>query len=355
MYSIYLLVHGFTAPLVGYFFDRLGPRIVYGAGMASLAVAFLLAGSLSSLHQFYFFVGGLVGIGVSLNGMVPGSALLSRWFRARLSTALGIAFSAMGVGTIVFVPAAQSLVQAYGWRAAYKALGILVLVCTPFVIAVPWKKFAAGHPDYRHKPAAAGQGEGWTLAKAIRTPLYWGLVQMFFCTSIAMFAIIVQLVAFLIDVGFSPLTAATAYGFVGMLSAASVMGSGFTSDRFGYRQAVTASFIGTATGMAILLLLNASPSVWLLVLFVPVFGLCMGFRGPIISSVSARAFAGPHVATIYGTIYSSNAIGAAIGSYLGGLLHDLTGGYNTGLALSLVSITLASLPFWTIRALREFR
>src|SRR5256885_496373 len=49
VYSIYLLVHGFVAPFVGFLFDRLGARVVYGAGMASLAAAFLLAGSIDSL------------------------------------------------------------------------------------------------------------------------------------------------------------------------------------------------------------------------------------------------------------------------------------------------------------------
>ena len=34
VYSVYLLVNGFTAPLVGLVFDRLGPRWVYGAGIA---------------------------------------------------------------------------------------------------------------------------------------------------------------------------------------------------------------------------------------------------------------------------------------------------------------------------------
>src|SRR5207237_2638188 len=43
VYSIYLLVNGFTAPLVGLLFDRFGPRWVYGAGVACLGVAFFLA------------------------------------------------------------------------------------------------------------------------------------------------------------------------------------------------------------------------------------------------------------------------------------------------------------------------
>jgi MFS family permease len=140
-----------------------------------------------------------------------------------------------------------------------------------------------------------------------------------------------------------------------MMSAASVMGSGLISDRFGYRQTVTASFAGTATGIVILILIEAFPSNALLILFVPVFGLCMGTRGPIVSSVCARHFAGSNVATIYGTIYSSNALGAALGSFMGGLLHDLTGGYLVGLAFAFVFILLAALPFWTVPALRSFR
>jgi MFS family permease len=354
VYSIYLLVNGFTAPLVGLLFDRFGPRWVYGAGVACLGVAFFFAARLASLWQFYLFVGALVGLGVSLNGMVPGSALLARWYREKLSTALGIAFSAVGVGTIVFVPLAQYLVADYGWRFAYRVLGTFLLVLLPLVLFLPWKTFAAGHPK-RHEGRHAVDAEAWTLATALRTPIYRGLAVLFFCTATAMFSIIVQLVAFLIDVGFSPLTAASAFGVVGMLSAASIMGSGVLSDRFGYRQTVTASFAGTAAGLLLLMAMTAVFSPLLLAAFVPVFGLCMGTRGPVVASVSARYFAGPNVATIYGTIYSMNALGAAFGSWLGGLLHDLTGGYRAGLGLAVVFIAIAAMPFWTVPGLRNFR
>ncbi|HYN13673.1 MAG TPA: hypothetical protein VET51_13615, partial [Burkholderiales bacterium] len=90
-------------------------------------------------------------------------------------------------------------------------------------------------------------------------------------------------------------------------------------------------------------------------LFVPVFGLCMGVRGPIVSSVSAKYFGGSQVATIYGGIYASNAIGAAFGSFIGGVLHDLSGGYHLGFVFALACIVLAALPFWSVPALRNFR
>jgi len=354
VYSIYLLVHGCTAPLVGLVFDRFGPRWVYGAGMLSLGGAFFLAGNLTALWQFYLLIGVAVGIGVSMNGMVPGSALIARWYRERLSSALGVAYSAFGIGTLLFVPLVQHLVAEYDWRQTYRIMGIALLLLAPLVMfALPWNTFAAGHPARAEARRTAG--EGWTLGAALRSPVFWGLSQVFFFTAAAMFAILVQLVAFLVDSGFTPLAAATAFGLVGLLSGLSVMVSGLSSDRFGYRQIVTLSFTGTFAGMALLLLLSFHPSVFVLALFVPVFGLCMGVRGPIVSSIAARYFAGPRVATIYGLIYGSNAVGAALGAFAGGLLHDFTGGYRAALAMALVLITFASLPFWTVPALRNYR
>ena len=354
VYSIYLLVNGCTAPFVGLLFDRLGPRWVYGAGMASLGAAFFLAGGLTALWQFYLFIGVLVGVGVSMNGMVPASALLARWYRERLSTAIGVAYSAFGVGTVLFVPLVQFLVGEYDWRQTYRIMGAVLLALAPIVVfGFPWKTFAAGQPTAhadKKKPA-----DGWTLAAALRSRVFWGLVQVFGCTAAGMFSIVVQLVAFFVDAGFSAIAAATAFGLVGLLSAASVMGSGLAADRFGYRQTVTASFVGTATGMVLLLLISISPHPLLLAAFVPVFGLCMGVRGPIVSSVAARYFTGPRVATIYGLIYAANAVGAAIGAFVGGLLHDLTAGYRAGLVFALALIALAALPFWTVGALRNFR
>lgn len=356
VYSIYLLMHGFTSPFVGLVFDRVGPRWVYTTGLVFMCAAFFLAAGLANLWQFYLFVGGMVGVGVSLMGMVPGSALIARWFRERLSSAIGIAFSAAGVGTILFVPLTQYLVGHYDWRFAYRVLGGALLLLVPVVaFLLPWGRFYAGHPERPHAPKLKPGEEGWTLRKALRSRLYWGLCQVFFFTASAMFTVIVQLVAFFVDVGFSPITAASAFGALGLMSALSVMGSGFTSDRFGYRQTVTATFIGTATGMAMLLLLTYLPSPLLLILFVPIFGLCMGVRGPIVSSISTRYFAGPSVATIYGTIYASNAVGAAFGSLIGGLLHDLTGGYRAGFAVAMACLVFASTPFWTVPALRNFR
>ena len=71
--------------------------------------------------------------------------------------------------------------------------------------------------------------------------------------------------------------------------------------------------------------------------------------------IRVRSFPGSNIATIYGTIYATNALGAAFGSLAGGVLHDLTGGYRVNLAFSPAFIALAATPFWVVPALRYFR
>jgi MFS family permease len=356
VYSMYLLVGAFIAPFAGTLFDRFGPRVTYTAGLTCLSAAFFLASLLGNLWQFYLFIGVMIGVGVGLVGMVPASALLTRWFRARLSTAIGIAFSATGTGVLVLVPLSQWLIGQIGWRTAYQVLAGVLLLAVPYAaFGVPWRQYVAGLQDSTSGQRARAAGEGWTVRAAVRTRTFWSLVQVFFFTATGMFVVLVQAVVYFIDLGFSPIAAATAFGIVGMLSVVSVSTSGLAAERFGYRITVSVSFAGTALGVALLAAMTAWPSALLLALFVGVFGLCMGVRGPIVSSIATRSFSGPKVATIYGLIYSANAVGAAFGSLMGGVLHDLTGGYRAGFALSLAAVAMAVAPFWTVKELRNFR
>ena len=356
VYSMYLLVGAFIAPLAGTLFDRFGPRVTYSGGLLCLSAAFFLASTLGNLWEFYLFIGVTIGVGVGLVGMVPASALLTRWFRARLSTAIGIAFSATGAGALLFVPLSQWLIERIGWRGTYQVLAAVVLLAVPFALfVVPWRLYVEGLQDSVGGLRARAAGAGFTVRAALRTRMYWALVQVFFFTAAAMFAVLVQAVVYFIDLDFSPITAASAFGVTGMLSVVSVSLSGLVAERFGFRNTVSASFAGTALGVLILVVLSYWPSGLMLAAFVAVFGLCMGVRGPIVSSIATRRFAGPKVATIYGLIYSANAIGAAFGSLMGGVLHDLTGGYRAGFAFSLVAVALAVAPFWMVKELREFR
>ncbi len=356
IYSAYLLVSGLVGPAAGWLFDRYGPRIVYAAGLGISGSALLVAGSLDRLWSFYLVIGVAVGTGVGLLGMVPAAALLARWYKRRLSTMIGIVFSAAGMGALIIVPLTQYLVALHGWRGAYRLLGAAVLaVALLQLFAVPWRRFALGDPRVEALHAADAGAVPWTVKRAMATPIYWGLVRVFFFTSLGMYTVLVQVVSYLIDLGIAPLTAASAFGVMGMLSVASVMSSGFLADRMGMRRTAMVSFVGTAIGICLFLSLSFGAGTAFLGACIVVFGLCQGARGPIVSTLAAQRFAGRGHATVYGTILATNAFGAALGSYAAGALHDLTGNYRASFVFSLLSIVFAAMPFFTVKELRESR
>lgn len=347
VFSIYLLVTGLAAPATGFLFDRWGPRLVYPLGIACLAAMCFLAAGLTRLWQFQLVLGVLCGIGVSALGMVPASTLISRWYRANMSTAMAIVYAGFGCGTLLLVPLAQLLIEAYGWRHSYYLLGAGLLVLLPLVALLPWRTLAAGHPERHREPGVASPPTPRRpLRSVVATRPYWLLVQVFFFTSLGMYTVIVQIVAFLVDTGFTPLEAATAFGVAGMLSVVGMTASGWFSDRIGYRPTATTSFVGTFLGIAMLLALSYHATYWLLAGFVLLFGICQGARGPIIASLCARLFPGPGFATIYGTIFACAAVGMAVGSWMAGILYDASGGYRASFAFSMVCLILAAAPFW---------
>lgn len=356
VYSIYLLVTGLSSPIVGMLFDRWGPRALYTCGMASLAGAYLLAPQVQTLWQFYATIGAMTGIAAASLGMVPSSSLISRWFRERLGTAISAAFAGLGMGALLIVPGVQYLLQTHDWRESYQIMGSVLLVLVPLVFFLPWKRYAEGRPDYLQlKKSSAAPERDWTIRAAMGTRPFWGLVWVFFFTAMGMFTIMVQTVAYLVEQGFSPIVAATAFGFSSMLSVVGVVGTGAIADRIGPRRIVSLTFVGSIAGVFVLLLMTWFPVQGLLVAFVLTFGICQGARGPIVSSISTRLFAGSHVAGIYGLIYASNAVGAGLGSLMAGLLHDFTGSYRPSFVFSVCALFIAGLPFWRVPELRDFR
>ena len=356
VYSIYLVVTGLAAPLTGLLLDRWGPRVVYPAGLALLASGCLLAGHLTQLWQFQACIGVLNGVGVSMLGMVPASMLISRWFRERMSTAMGIAYAGFGTGTLVIVPLAQYLIESHGWRDTYRLMGLALVVLLPLLLLVPWRGLSAGPskaPARRSNPL--DETQAWQVGSAMKTRAYWQLVQVFAFTALAMYAMLAQIVAYLVAVGLKPLEAATAFGAQGLLSVAGMMASGWSSDRFGFRATATASFVSTFIGIGFLLLLSVHPAAWLVVPFVLFFGIAQGARGPIVSSITARLFRGPTFATINGTIFACMSVGGALGSWTSGVLYDLTGGYRASFVFSMACVAIAVAPFWTRRPLAARR
>jgi MFS family permease len=290
-------------------------------------------------------------MGTSMLGMVPASMLISRWFRDRMSTAMGFAYAGFGTGTITIVPLAQHSIELQGWRDTYQVMGFLLLALLPLLLMLPWRRITPPAKATR-ADAAAGASRMQLLKDALRTRAYWQIATLFSFTAFTTFSVVTQVVPFLIQSGLTPLEAATAYGTAGLLSVFGIPASGWAGDRFGYRATVTFSFMGSFVGIVALMLFSIEPSWrWLVIVWIATFGTMQGARGPIVSSLAVKNFGGAGYATIYGTLFAWMSISGAAGGLIAGFLYDLTGGYRTGFVFSMASVFIALSPFWVRRPL----
>jgi predicted MFS family arabinose efflux permease len=294
-----------------------------------------------------------VGIGAAFIGIVPNSILLGRWFGPRLPTAMSVVYSAMGGGVLALLPVSQILIDHVGWRGTYRIFGFAALGLLLPLLLLPWRMFATGSPHVVKRTDPDFVDEGWTLIGAMRHHAFWALFSTFFFTAVGMYAIAAQIVAYLIDAGFPPLQAATAWGFSGVVLVFGMLGVSALDGLIGRRPSVLLSYAISILGIILLWLLQYNPSILLLTGFIVCFGSMMGSRGPLISATAMRIFRGKRVGTIYGTISIGSGLGSAFGSWSGGLIHDVTRSYNPLLAFALASVVLGMIPFLVVPALRR--
>ena len=353
VYSLTALAGGLAAPLIGRLFDRSGPRAVYSLGLLLLGGAFLVGAHSQHLWQFQLSLGLCVGTGIAFIGNVPNSILLGRWFGPRLPTAMAVVYSATGAGVLILLPASQILIDHIGWRDAYQVFGIASLLLLVPLLLLPWRLFSTGSPHLAKSATADLVDEGWTLLSAMRHHAFWALFATFFFTAIGMYSISPQVVAYLIDAGFEPLQAATAWGFSGIVLLFGMLGVSWLDGIIGRRPSVLFSYAVSILGIVMLWLLQWYPNFWLLSGFVVCFGSMIGSRGPLLSATAMKIFRGKHIGTIYGAISFGSGLGSAFGSWGGGLIHDWTHSYNPLIAFALVSVVLGMIPFLVVPALRR--
>jgi MFS family permease len=333
--SIYLLVLGTMSPLAGIVFDRLGPRACYALGLALFGGACIAAGSATAAWHVQLAIGLGGASGATLIGTLPAASLLSRWFQTRLQSAVSAMYASMGAGMLAFAPLTQWLIDLAGWRSAYRTLGGMTLVLLAIVLALPWRRIAAGAASVAGRRSTAPAGAaGWNVRAALRAPAFWTLFGVLFCTSVSTYSVSVQLVAYLVESGFAPLRAASVFGTVGLVSIVGMLGTGALAERIGERRVAMLSYGATILGVGALALVSHGPSTLALAAYVLLFGTMQGSRGPLVAVLSARQFAGPSQARIYGAILFGMGSGGALGSWASGALYDLTGSYLGGFALS---------------------
>jgi MFS family permease len=261
---------------------------------------------------------------------------------------------------MILVPAAQMVIEVTGWQDAYMFASYGFIVILFLVLFLPWASISTGvkptsqsmKPDYS-RTKLEPTNNGLSLSEAIRRKEFWGFFTIFGASAIAVYGVSLQTVAYLIDRRFDPISAAFAFGLVGMLTILGIAITGILAERFPRHLVATGSYTLTAVGILALACLQLDQNWTLLVVFVTCFGLSAGARGPIITAQMGELFAGRGLASIFGATSIGNGFGAAIGAFLAGYSYDLTGSYSAGFGISLLFLCIGLSMFWFIPGIRH--
>ncbi|HEY1371342.1 MAG TPA: MFS transporter [Candidatus Binatia bacterium] len=342
------------APVIGMLLDRYGPRLVLSAGALVMAAGFVVSGLARGVLEFYLGMGVLVGIGFAPLTMTSQATFLSNWFVRRRGMAIGAAAAGIGFGILAVVPLTQRLVAAYGWRNAYFILAaILVFVVAPlnyfFQRRTPQEMgleadfgLASAAPG-THRAGAGGP----TLREALKNWRFWIFSVGVLAGAIPLHLVLIHQVAAVNDAGFSREVAALALGLIGLFTAPSMVIMGFIADRIGSRRAYALGSASLIAGMLLLMMLGhaaGAPRTWLLYGFPPFIAFGFSSRQSLYPTMAADLFHGKSFGAIIGAVALFIGAGAGIGPWLGGVLHDRGGNYDTALALA-SALALVSIAF----------
>jgi MFS family permease len=298
----------------------------------------------------------LVGAGGNLLGYGVQSQFIPNWFVRRRGLAIGIAFSGVGVGSIVLLPWLQHVIASDGWRAACWLLALIVVVIVvplnlllrrrpqelglnPDGDAAPETPVAGRHA--RNVVDAAWAATEWTLRRAVRTAPFWWIALGYAAGLYAWYAVQIHQTKYLTEIGVSAIEAAWALGLVSLVGVPGQIIFGHVSDRIGREWVWAIGCAGFVICYLALIALQAGPTPWLLYAMV----LAQGFLGysmtSVLGPIVAEIYEGPHFGAIFGTVMLAAIGGGAAGPWVTGLIYDFSasyiGAFWLALALTVVS------------------
>jgi len=347
------------APAIGLLMDRCGPRFVIPLGAVLVSAGMILATFITQPWHLDLTLGVLVGGGTIFLSYMGHSLFLPYWFVRRRGLALGIAFSGVGLGSIVLFPWLQGLINRVGWREACWVLAVVLLVTVlpPNLLLQRRRPEDLGlTPDGEGSSGLALQARihadtvvdhvwastDWTLARALKTTRFWWLFLASASCLYAWYAVQVHQTKYLGEIGFPPGLAAYALGLVGFTGGFGQIALGYLSDRIGREWVWTVSALGFALCYALLLAMQHHPLPVLLYLMVAAQGLLGYGFASVSSAVTMELFQGKQYGAIVGVLSVAGSLGAGLGPWVTGALYDRTGSYALSfwlaLALSLLSI-----------------
>jgi MFS family permease len=364
VFAVRMVAMAVAGPIFGRFTDtRHGTRTLMALGGGIGGLGLLSLAFTTSLGHFYLGYGFIWGLAMAaLSGEVVTGTLLSKWFVRMRGRAIGLAFMGISLGGAILVPVTVLLINSFGWRGAWIGLGILsIIVIVPISLLV-----VHGAPeDIGLKPdgpsSIKGRPEGityaespqleepsLTLRQATRQPSLWIVVGCFSLSNLVFGGLLIHIFPYITDKGYSAGVAGTILFMIGFIGGIVKPAWGLLGERVQVRYAVMASFLLTSVGIALLVITDHGPLIFL----VPVlYGIGGGGLSPLMMLVWANYVGRQSLGTIRGMFSPLTFIASGFSPLFGGYIYDTTNSYDiayivgfSGMAISAFAILLARPP-----------
>lgn len=127
--SLFIAVPLLVGPIMSNLVDRYGCRKMTIIGGATATLGFVISSYCQSVEQLFFSFGILSGLGLGVS-YVTVVVSIAFWFDKKRTFATGIGASGTGIGTFLYAPLTQWLIENYGWRGTTLILaGTLFNIC----------------------------------------------------------------------------------------------------------------------------------------------------------------------------------------------------------------------------------
>ena len=338
--SMNLLLFGIAAPVSGWLLDRIGPRRVMLGSLLLLIIGVSGTMAMTQFWQFFLVWGIVVGIGAGCVGSVLTATVGNRWFVAKRGLVLGILSSASSTGQLIFLPLFMAMITYAGWRMGSMVLIIVAIILMPLIYLwmrddpseVGLEPYGAGWPGAASSGGVAslrGTRPGdasITLREVFCTSTFWLLAGSFFiCGGTANGLIGTHLIPHEIDHGIPQVTAASVVGIMGGLNFVGTVLSGWMTDKVQPKKWL--AMVYALRGLSLLLLPFVQDYKGLF-LFAVIYGLDWFATVPPTMVITADTFGKQNIGKVYGWVFMSHQIGAAIMATSAGVLRTWLGDYQ---------------------------
>ena len=378
------LVNGLTQPFMGKLLDRFGGRKIIISSLFLFGVTTVALSRIPHLHLAvgidlplfdipapnlgflylvltFGFISSVALSGMSLNNT---GTLLSRWFRRRRATVVGLNAAGLSLGGLLLVPLGMYFLQATNWRLTWVAFGLLILILSVplafmFLRDDPRDMNLNPDGDEGQPGDSAGAGGGRrsglldtdSWAQSFRSAPIWQMTIAYFACGYTTAVLSVHFVPFADSLSVGPQTAAFIFALMMGLNVVGSIGAGILSDKFSRKNMLALVYF--VRGSAYMLMLAGVEFLGLgapaLMIFAIVAGVSWIATAPLTTALIADVYGVRALGTISGVAFLVHAVGSGISIWLAGYLFDLTGSYTLPFSIAGIMLFPAALVAFSIK------